>query len=148
MSSVISRGVYGLLFVVLGLSCFAGIYTSFSDNYGIEDTYTLPINGTNTTLLEHLTPLHADIIDSVETLTSAVNSIVAPQNPLDVLGGFLAVGFGALKLIWAIFTIPADILNIIVVFYPFPPILTTILTLGLIVGLALKILSVLTKEDI
>jgi hypothetical protein len=139
--------LYSFVILIGVIGLFTGIYAGFNDVYNIEDTNTKLINGQNTNIIGALNYLTVDIRGSVNTVVNAFKHITAPANPLDAAGALLSLGFGIFGTLWNVIEIPAKLLDIVIVFYAFPPILIDMVTLALLVSFALFVANLLSNGN-
>ena len=138
----------GLIIFILLTTVISGIIGAMENNYGVTDEYTQSYNGKNSTITRHFSDLTNSINGDLTKISSAMNRIVTPQNAFDILGGLATAGIGIVTLIWDMVSIPARILDIIFIFYDFPPVLINFVTLTFLVAFAFIMIRVYVKEDV
>jgi hypothetical protein len=139
--------LYSFVILIGVIGLFTGIYNGFNDVYNIEDTNTKLVNGKTTNIIGSLNYLTVDIRNSIDTVVNAFKHLTAPANPLDAAGALLSLGFGTFGTLWGILELPAKLLDIIIVFYAFPPILIDMVTLALLVSFTLFIANLLSNGN-
>lgn len=138
----------GLIIFILLTSLVTGIYKSFEDNYGVEDSYYGVELGNNNTITAKLMSFNKDINDDINSFTSGIGKLVAPTSGFDILGGLALVSIGFFKTLWNFFTIPARILDIVVIFYPFPKAIINFITALFLLAFVFILARLYTKEEL
>jgi hypothetical protein len=139
--------LYSFILIIAVVGLYTGIYNGFNEVYSIEDTNTKIVNGHNTNIIGAFQYLTVDITNSLDIVVNSFHSLTAPANPLDAAGALLSLGFGTFATLWSILEIPAKLLDIVIVFYQFPPILINLVTLFLLISFALFIANLLTNGN-
>ena len=132
-----------LLMVFMGL--FVGIYKGFEQSYEIERD---SLDSEGRTIGEALSDL--TLINDIQSFVQDILNVVAPKNPLDVIGGLLSAGIGILLIISGIVTFPLKILAVFVGFYPgiIPPIVERAIDVLVSVFVAFIILSAIIRSKV
>ena len=138
----------GLLVFVLLIGIITGISNSFNSYYSVEDDYYQEVGDRNGTITYHFNLISNEINSSISSITQGISAIGKPSNPLDILGGLASLGVGILKGIWSVLTLPAKILDILVVFYAFPQALINFITASLLITFAFIIVRAYIKEEV
>lgn len=143
MVKKISKPVQGLLFFAVLIVLFVSINEGFNETYDLQDEYkqVMTINGIteNRTIGSSFDDLN--IITSLNSTATAVQSIKAPDNPADLLGALAAAAIGTVTLIGGIVTLPFEIVGILTGFYMIPPIVPFALVISFVISIGFIILS-------
>ena len=155
--------IAALVLFAVCISLCVTIYAGLQDSYGVVETGTKVItpgevnhssynashydgDGNPKSIMAALNGL--TIIESINSLQNSIEGIVAPSNPLDLVGALMSTGLGIVQLIWGIFTFPLEIMNIILVFYKIPSIIVTGINVMIFIYLAFIVLSLYVKGEI
>lgn len=142
--NLIRHYVGALIMFAMLFSLFGGTYSAFKVHYEFTDTYT-GINGT-TNIAERIESM--GIIQSLETFTDGVFSVLNPSDVGDIIGGLMATAFGALGLLFGLFLLPVEILGVITGFYYIPPIVSVSLGTLVLVYLGFIYLSARARNEL
>ena len=125
-----------IIFAVL-VNLIGGVYSGFQKEYGFNKTY---VDEDGMDVIDRLNDIN--IIGGLNQTTTSVYKIVAPTGgPFDIVGAFVAAGFGLLKIIGGIITFPIEIIGVITGFYFVPPIVSIAVAMTFIVYIIFIIIS-------
>lgn len=104
-----------VLFVAL-VSLILLIYNGVTDSYGLTQGDDKTIDGTTGNIFDQFESLN--LIEGINQITNGLISLnPATGSIIDVLGGLVSVGLGALKTITGLITAPYSIIKIVLVYY-------------------------------
>ena len=98
------------------LSLFVSAYVIVEDSYGLTAT---DVDASGNSVLVAVQELN--IIEGMVTFAEGLHSLASPANILDVLGGLLSLGIGAIQALTGLVTTPLEVMAIIGGFYTFIP---------------------------
>lgn len=142
--NLIRHYVGALVILTLLFSLFGGAYSSFKIHYGFTDTYT----GTNGTMNIADRIEGMGIIQSLDTFTEGVFSVLNPSDVGDIIGGLMATAFGALGLLFGLFMLPVEIIGVISGFYYVPPIVSVAIGTLVLIYLGFIYLSSRARSEL
>ena len=149
MANISNLATSFIIFAVLA-SLYVTIYDGIEDSYNItkSDTMTFDVGGTNQTgnIADQFKALY--LIEGVSEAQVGVSQLKAPSNIIDILGGLVTAGIGALKTIAGIIVFPYQITNIVLTYYvgEIPGILGGLVMMA-IVYVGMIMLAVFLRRD-
>lgn len=147
MSLTLRHPTAALVLFMIFMGLFVTIYTGFEETYGITGKN---LDDEGKTIAQSLKSLTITV--ELESISTAIEQLKSPQNPLDMLGGLAAAAQGILSIIGKIVTFPVRILAIIFGadgFYPgiIPSFVNQALGALVILYIAFVIISIKLKSD-
>jgi len=103
-----------IIFAVLA-SLYVTVYDGIEDSYNITKSDIMTFNETTGNIADQFKALY--LIEGISKTQVGISELQAPSNILDILGGLVTAGIGALKTIAGIIVFPYQITNIVLTYY-------------------------------
>ena len=136
MTLKLSNIMIALLLFASVTVLYSEVYTFFTGEYGVtpEDT----IDGM--TIMQKFENMN--IVLGVESAVTGLFKIVNPASSFDIVGGFLSVSIGVIKIATGLISLPIEIIGIVTGFYYVPPIVAQIIGLIFMVLVGMILLNI------
>jgi len=139
---------FKLSHVMAGFVLFAVLVGTMVVSYGgLSEEYGFTRNDTRSgyDVMQKLDNMN--IVSGINSTTTGITTTFEPNNPLDIIGGLMAIGIGFMQSVVGVLTFPAEIISIVGDFYYIPSALTGAVVVIFYVYLTFVIINVLTKGD-
>lgn len=130
-----------IVFSVLA-TLLVNIYDGFAEGYGITRG---DVSGGGD-IMQRLAGLN--LIQGINTISTGIQNLKSPANPLDIVGALAAAAIGALQTAGGIVIFPIEIFGILTDFYFIPPIVTVGTGAIIVVYVGFLILSAYQRWDV
>lgn len=133
---------------MVGFVLFAVLVGAMVVSYGgLSEEYGFTRNDTRGGLDVMQRLDNMNIVSGINSTTNGITTTFEPNNPLDIIGGLMAIGIGFMQSVVGVLTFPAEIISIISDFYYLPTAISGALVVIFYVYVAFVIINVLTKGD-
>lgn len=103
-----------VLFAVL-TGVFVQLYSSLENDYSVVSTDDITSKGVSGNLADHLANIN--LLGGIEDVRTNIANLKPGTSTFDILGSLASAGIGVLKLAFGIFSLPYEIVSVIVLFY-------------------------------